>query len=149
LALTLIVVSLLAGGCGAPEIQWELAVTGAVDSPITLGFADLVKMPQTDLSDILTQGPRGANTTESWSGVALAEILQQAGAGAHAGIIAVGDDGYTVELSAGELRDGIVALKQNGEWIARSDPEHGPIRLVTPNTPANRWVFQLAEIQVK
>ena len=44
--------------------------------------------------------------------------------------------------------DGIVALKEKGEWIAEADPDHGPIRLVFPHTPANRWVFQIQEIQV-
>lgn len=146
--LTLIVVALIAAGCGAPKVDWELAVGGAVTTPLTLSFADLVKMPQTDLTDILMQRSRGEDTVESWSGVALSEIFAQAGAGTPASITAVAADGYAIEVSADELQDGIVALKQNGEWIPKSDPEHGPIRLVTPNTPANRWVFQLAEIQV-
>ena len=146
--LTLIVVALIAAGCGAPKVDWELAVSGAVDTPLTLSFADLRKMPQTDLTDILMQRSRGEDTVESWSGVVLAEIFDQAGAGTPASITAVAADGYAIEVSADELQDGIVALKQNGEWIPKSDPEHGPIRLVTPNTPANRWVFQLVEIQV-
>jgi DMSO/TMAO reductase YedYZ molybdopterin-dependent catalytic subunit len=146
--LTLIVVALIAAGCGAPKVDWELAVSGAVDTPLTLSFADLVKMPQTDLSDILMQRSRGEDTVESWAGVPLTEIFAQAGAGTVAGITAIAADGYAIEVSADELQDAIVALKQNGEWIPKADPEHGPIRLVTPNTPANRWVFQLSEIQV-
>jgi DMSO/TMAO reductase YedYZ molybdopterin-dependent catalytic subunit len=146
--LSLIVVALIAGGCGAPKVDWELAISGAVDTPLTLNFADLVKMPQTDLNDILMQRSRGEDTTESWSGVALTEIFEQAGAGTPASVTAIAADGYAIEISADELQDGIVALKQNGEWIQKSDPEHGPIRIVTPNTPANRWVFQLVEIQV-
>ena len=146
--LTLIVVALIAAGCGAPKVDWELAVSGAVDTPLTLSFADLVKMPQTDLSEILMQRSRGEDTVESWAGVSLTEIFAQAGAGTVAGITAIAADGYAIEVSADELQDAIVALKQNGEWIPKADPEHGPIRLVTPNTPANRWVFQLSEIQV-
>ena len=146
--LTLIVVALIAAGCGAPKVDWELAVSGAVDTPLTLSFADLVKMPQTDLSEILMQRSRGEDTVESWAGVPLTEIFAQAGAGTVAGITAIAADGYAIEVSADELQDAIIALKQNGEWIPKADPEHGPIRLVTPNTPANRWVFQLSEIQV-
>ena len=63
-------------------------------------------------------------------------------------IVALAADGYAVEISRDELTDGIVALKHNGEWITKDDPEHGPIRFVFPNTPANRWVFQLQEIQI-
>ena len=44
--------------------------------------------------------------------------------------------------------DGIVALQQAGEWITKTDPDAGPIRLVFPETPANRWVFQVTEIVV-
>ena len=144
----LLVVALLASACGAPKEDWDLAVSGAVDTPLTVSYAELVKMPQKDLDDILMQRSRGEDSVESWSGVALTEILQEAGAGEPPGITAIAADGYAIEVSADELQDGIIALKQNGEWIAKSDPEHGPIRLVTPKTPANRWVFQLAEIQV-
>jgi DMSO/TMAO reductase YedYZ molybdopterin-dependent catalytic subunit len=146
--LTLLVVALIASACGAPKVDWELTVSGAVATPLTLSYADLVKMPQTDLSDILMQRSRGEDTVESWSGVALTDIFEKAGAGTVAGITGVAADGYAIEISADELQNGIVALKQNGEWIAKSDPDSGPIRIVTPNTPANRWVFQLAEIQV-
>jgi DMSO/TMAO reductase YedYZ molybdopterin-dependent catalytic subunit len=146
--LVLIVVALLAAGCGVPKVDWELTVDGAVDTPLTLSFADLAKMPQTDLSEILMQRSRGEDTVESWSGVALSEIFDQAGAGTVAGVTAIAADGYAIEVTADELQNAIVAVKQNGEWIQKADPEHGPIRLVTPNTPANRWVFQLAEIQV-
>jgi len=57
-------------------------------------------------------------------------------------------DGYAIEISANELTDAIIALKDSGEWIAEVSPDKGPIRLVTPDTPANRWVFQITEIQV-
>lgn len=57
---------------------------------------------------------------------------------------------HAIEISAEEARGGIVALKLDGEWIPEvaEERDRGPIRLVTPETPANRWVFQLQEIQV-
>ena len=147
--IVLVVVALIAGGCGAPKEDWDLAVSGAVSTPLTVSYAELVDMPQTDLTDILMQRSLGEDTIESWSGVALGEIFEKAGASADmTGVTAVAADGYAIEVSQDELQDAIVALKQNGEWIAKADPEHGPIRLVTPNTPANRWVFQLTEVQI-
>ena len=129
-------------------MDWELSVSGAVSEPLALSYADLTKMPQTDLENILMQRSRGEDTHESWTGVSLQAILGKAGASANlAGITATAADGYAVEVSTDELQDAIVALKQNGEWIATADAEHGPIRLVTPGTPANRWVFQLQAIQ--
>jgi len=91
----------------------------------------------------------GEDTIGSWSGVALEDLLIEAGAEENfVSITAVAADGYAIEISRDELENAIVALKENGEWIQESDPGHGPIRLVCPQTPANRWVFQLLEIQV-
>ncbi|MEJ2735385.1 MAG: molybdopterin-dependent oxidoreductase [Anaerolineae bacterium] len=144
----LLVLGLAACGGGAPEVDWTLGVSGAVSNPLTLSFAELADMPQTDLSDILMEKSLGEDTSGDWSGVTLDKILAEAGAGEYVSITAVAGDGYAIEISKDELQDAIVALKENGEWIAEADPDHGPIRLVSPLTPANRWVFQLMELQV-
>ncbi|MGD2040361.1 MAG: molybdopterin-dependent oxidoreductase [Anaerolineae bacterium] len=143
-----LLVSLVACGGAAPDVEWTLGVSGAVSTPLSLSYAALVDMPQTDLSDILMEKSLGEDTTGDWSGVSLEEILAQAGADDYVSITAVAGDGYAIEISKDELQDAIVALKENGEWIAEADPDHGPIRLVSPYTPANRWVFQLMELQV-
>jgi hypothetical protein len=57
-------------------------------------------------------------------------------------------DGYAIEISRDEMVDGIVALKQGGDWIVNVDEKAGPIRLVFPTTPANRWVYQVTGISV-
>jgi DMSO/TMAO reductase YedYZ molybdopterin-dependent catalytic subunit len=151
---SLLVVGLLLAvmlvGCGgaAPKVDWTLGVSGAVSTPLSLSFADLAGMPQTELSDILMEKSLGEDTTGNWSGVALTDILDKAGAGEYVSITAVAGDGYAIEISKDELQDAIVALQENGEWIAEADAEHGPIRLVCPLTPANRWVFQLMELQI-
>jgi DMSO/TMAO reductase YedYZ molybdopterin-dependent catalytic subunit len=144
----LLAVTLVSCGGAAPKVDWTLSVSGAVSSPLSLSFADLAEMPQTDLDEILMEKSLGEDTTGDWSGVALAELLDQAGAGEYVSITAVAGDGYAIEISKDELQDAIVALKENGEWIAEADPDHGPIRLVCPHTPANRWAFQLMELQV-
>jgi DMSO/TMAO reductase YedYZ molybdopterin-dependent catalytic subunit len=147
--MSLLLILALAGcGGGAPKVDWTLGVSGAVSNPLALSYTDLADMPQSDLTDILMEKSLGEDTTGNWSGVALAEILDQAGAGEYVSITAVAGDGYAIEISKDELQDAIVALKENGEWIAEADPDHGPIRLVCPHTPANRWTFQLMELQV-
>ena len=143
-----LLLSLTACGGSAPDVEWTLGVSGAVSNPLTLSYAELVDMPQTELSEILMEKSLGEDTTGDWSGVSLEEILAQAGAGDYVSITAVAGDGYAIEISKDELQDAIVALQENGEWIAEADPDHGPIRLVCPYTPANRWVFQLMELQV-
>ena len=141
-------VVLAACGGAAPDVDWTLAVTGAVTEPLALSYAELAGMPQTELNDLLMEKSLGEDTTGDWTGVALSEILDKAGAGAFVSITAVAADGYAIEISKDELQDAIVALKENGEWIAEADADHGPIRLVCPYTPANRWLFQLTDLQV-
>lgn len=144
----LLVLGLAACGGAAPDEDWTLGVSGAVSDPLTLSYAELVDMPQTELHDLLMEKSLGEDTTGDWSGVALSELLDKAGAGEFVSITAVAADGYAIEISKDELQDAIVALKENGEWIAEADPDHGPIRLVCPYTPANRWLFQLTDLQV-
>jgi len=146
--LVLLLAGLVGCGGGAPAVDWTLDVSGAVSDPLTLSYADLAGMPQSELGDILMEKSLGEDTTGDWSGVTLDQILADAGASEYVSITAVAGDGYAIEISKDELQDAIVALKENGEWIAEADPDHGPIRLVCPHTPANRWVFQLQALQV-
>ena len=139
----------LAGCGGAPKVDWDLTVTGAVGNPLTLAYGDLAKMDQTDLSDVLMEKSLGEDEVGSWSGVAVDQVMEQAGASSgYVSVTALAADGYAIEISRDELQGAIVALKKDGEWITKAEPDKGPIRLVCPQTPANRWVFQLQEIQV-
>ena len=148
-ALLLATVLLLAGcGSGAPKVDWELQITGDVSTPLTLSYKDLAGMEMVDLNDIMMEKSTGEDEVTSWSGVPLTALFEQAGVSGYSAVTAVAADGYAVEITPDELEGAIVALKDNGEWIAEVTPDKGPIRLVTPQTPANRWVFQLTEIQV-
>ena len=139
---------LTACGNGAPDVDWELSITGDVSQPVTYSFADLADMEQVDLTDILMEKSTGEDEVTSWSGVPLEILLNEAGAGDFSTLTVLAADGYAIEVPAGELSDAIIALKDTGEWIAEVTPDKGPVRLVTPDTPANRWVFQVTEIQV-
>ena len=144
----LILLSLSACGGGAPKVDWELTISGDVESPVTFSYKELAAMEEVDLTEILMEKSTGEDEITSWSGVALDSLLDQAGAGDFSTITALAEDGYAVEMAAGDLNNAIVALKVSGDWIAEVTPDKGPIRLVTPDTPASRWVFQITEIQV-
>ncbi len=45
-------------------------------------------------------------------------------------------------------RAGCVALKKDDTWITKAEPDKGPIRLVCPETPANRWGLQVQTLTV-
>lgn len=146
----LVVVACGSGGPQAPEVDWTLNVEGEVDNPLTLSYADLAGKEQVSLGQVLMQKSRGEDTVNDWEGVPLTVIFQESGAHADAsGITAVAADGYAIMISMADLEDAIVALTMDGEWIATSDPDHGPIRLVVPNKPSNHWVFALDTIVVE
>ncbi|MBM3137333.1 MAG: hypothetical protein FJZ98_03990 [Chloroflexi bacterium] len=132
-----------------PKVEWQLSFSGAVSNPLSVSYKELAKMPQTDLNEVFMDKSTGEDSVGSWSGVLLADLLTESGASEDfVSVTAFAADGYAIEITRDELENAIVALKEEGEWIQNADPEHGPIRLVCPQTPANRWVFQLLEIQV-
>lgn len=140
----------LVGCSAAPRVDWDLEITGAVGNPTTVSYAELAKMEQVELTDLLMEKSMGEDEVHSWTGPALDAILAEADADdLSGGITAYAADGYAVDIPQEELQGAIVALKKNGEWITDAEPDKGPIRLVCPETPANRWVFQLVEVEVK
>lgn len=153
-ALVLITTSMLLlflSGCGgAPRVDWDLAITGAVDNPVTVTYADLAKMEQVELTDLLMEKSMGEDEVHSWTGASLDAIFVEAGAtDLSGGVTAYAADGYAIDIPEEELKGAIIALKKDGDWITEAEPDKGPIRLVCPETPANRWVFQIVEIEVK
>jgi DMSO/TMAO reductase YedYZ molybdopterin-dependent catalytic subunit len=148
--LVIAISTLLLTACASiPKVEWQLDISGAVSNPLKVSYKELAKMPQTDLNEILMDKSTGEDSVGSWSGVLLADLLTQSGvAEDFVSVTAIAADGYAIEITRDELDNAIVALKEEGEWIQNADPDHGPIRLVCPETPANRWVFQLLEIQV-
>jgi len=144
-----LIVPILLVACGAPNVDWALSISGDVNNPMSISFDALTDMEQVDLNDVLMEKSRGEDEVRSFSGVPLADLLELAGAPEDfSTITAKAADGYAIEISKDEMVDGIVALKQSDEWIVNADPDAGPIRLVFPTTPANRWVFQVNEIGV-
>ena len=147
LTLTIILFGLLAACNSVPNVDWELSISGEVSNPTTFTYAELAALPQVDLKDVLMEKSRGEDEVRSFSGVEISLLLEKAGAPAtFSSITAQAADGYAIVISSDEMVDGIVALKDSDDWIIKSDPNAGPIRLVFPATPANRWVFQVKEI---
>lgn len=144
-----ILMIVLSGCSNAPKVNWTLDINGAVSKPLTLSYADLAKRKQVELKDVLMRRSQGEDTVNAWVGPDLASILEEAGVSANAtGITALAADGYAMQMTMDDLQGAIIALKQDGEWIA-DDEDHGPIRLVCPEKPANHWLFQLIEIKVE
>jgi hypothetical protein len=144
---TLIISFLLVAGllvaCGgsAPDVDWTLGLSGDASSPLTVGYAELVEMPQLELDQVLMEKSLGEDITGDWSGVFLDELLAEAGAGEYVIITAIADDGYTAETTLAEIQDCADCIL--------SFRNQGGFSIVAPGFPGNMQVKGVVEIQVK
>ena len=123
-----------------PTIQpsdWYLRVSGAVDHPFALTYAQLTGLPRTDEYVTLrcVNNPPGGHlmSTAFWSGVPLASLLARAGL--HANAVAVvlrAPDGYDeiIPLDAATSANALLAYGMNGETLPRR--HGGPVRALVP-----------------
>ena len=126
---------------GDPQVDpaaWSLSIGGLLDRPLTLSYADLLAMPQTETW--ATIGCVGNDVggplvgTARWQGVLLADVLRAAGPRAAASQVAMTSvDGYTGAFPLTIALDGrqaLIALGMNGEALPVA---HGfPARVVVP-----------------
>jgi DMSO/TMAO reductase YedYZ molybdopterin-dependent catalytic subunit len=130
----------------APE-RWRLTVDGAVESPLTLSFADLLALPEThDASDF--------HCVTGWSvmdlaftGVRLETVLALARPRADARhLMAHAHDGYSTNLPLEEAVKPDVLLVHAVEGKPLAKEHGGPVRVVVPQLWAwkgAKWVNRL------
>jgi sulfane dehydrogenase subunit SoxC len=157
---------------GVPTIdpdQHRLLVHGLVDRPLSFGMDDLVRFPSVSRlhfiecsgnsklykrseikPDWTAQDTHGQVSCAEWTGVRLADVLEQCGVQPEARwLLAEGADaaamGRSVPL-AKALDDAILAYAQNGE---RLRPENGyPLRLLLPGYEGNMNVKWLRRVKL-
>jgi hypothetical protein len=135
---------------GSPSLQ----ILGDVAHPITLGIADLERLPRHRVQVEDRGGPAG------FEGVPLLEILRVAGVpveslrGAQAAtvVIAVAHDGYRSAYSLAELdntfSDRLFILADRREGAALGEGE-GPFRVVAEGeTRRSRWIREVQCLRV-
>ena len=133
--------------------DWKLRVTGDVDAPYELTYAELLGMPMVEeyvtLACVSNEvgGPLVGNAL--WLGVPLADVLARAGP--HAGadqIVGRSIDGFTTGMPTATALDGrtaLIAVGMNGEPLPDA---HGfPMRLVVAGlygyVSATKWLTEL------
>ncbi len=135
---------------------WQLRVTGMVDSPLTLTYADLLAMPfhEQYVTIACVSNEVGGDLVGNalWKGVRLREVLDLAGVRPGASqVVGRSVDGWTSGFPTAWLdepgREALVALAMNGEPLPAA---HGfPARLIVPGlfgyVSATKW---LAEIEL-
>lgn len=111
--------------------EYRLGVTGMVDTPLELSYADLLERPMTGLTRDFQCVTGWRVPDVEWAGVRVADVLDEAGVGEGASHVRFFSyDGiYTTTLTLEQARrdDVLVATKMLGDDVRR---EHGgPVRL--------------------
>ncbi len=136
--------------------KWTVKVTGMVDHPISLTYAQLRSMPifeqYVTIACVSNEVGGGLVGNALWRGVHLREVLKMAGVQAGATqIVGRSVDGFTVgfptEWAMDPSREPMIAVGMNGEPLP---VQHGfPARLIIPGlygyVSATKW---LAEIEL-
>ncbi len=133
--------------------KWSFEITGMVDTPMTVTYADLLAMPQVERVITLTcvSNEVGGDLIGNavWRGVMLSDLLNAAGVQASAEqVFSTSVDGWTCGFpvaAAFDGRDAMVAVGMNGETLPL---EHGyPARLVVPGlygyVSATKWLAKI------
>ena len=130
-----------------PRERWALAIDGAVETPLTLRWDDLLALPQVELQADFHCVTGWSVLDLGWRGVPLDAVLALARptpAATH--VMAHGRDGYSTNLPLEEAlkEDVLVAHTMRGEPLPR--PHGGPARLVVPQLWAwkgAKWLLRL------
>jgi DMSO/TMAO reductase YedYZ molybdopterin-dependent catalytic subunit len=133
--------------------EWTLSITGMVDRPYTIGYADLLDMRMVErdvtLSCVSNRVGGGLVGNARWQGVPLKEILDRAGVSENAQqLVGRSVDDFTVGFPVEAVYDGreaLVAVGMNDEPLPF---EHGfPARLVVAGlygyVSATKWLSEI------
>ena len=133
---------------------WQLKVTGLVDHPVELTYAELTALPIIEqivtIACVSNEVGGDLVGNAKWTGVALRDVLAMAGVQANADqLVGRSVDGFTagmpVEWVMDESRVPMIAVAMNDAPLPR---EHGyPARLIIPGlygyVSATKWLAEL------
>jgi len=115
------------------QAEWDLEVSGRVESPFKLTYAELKALGPADVTADMHCVTGWSTLDNEWTGVPFRVLAEKAKPKPEAKwVIAHCDYGYTSDLSLEAMMDDdvLVAWAHEGEDLA---PEHGfPLRLVVP-----------------
>lgn len=124
--------------------SWRLAISGEVERPLSLTYADLT--PRASLTATI-DCTGGWYSEQDWRGVALADVLNRAGLTRDAESVTVTSaTGYYRRFSVFEAERYILATHVADQPLS---PGHGfPMRLVAPGKRGFEWVKWVTSIHV-
>jgi DMSO/TMAO reductase YedYZ molybdopterin-dependent catalytic subunit len=133
-----------------PEVsteRWKLTVDGAVETPLSLGWADLLALPQADEEADFHCVTGWSILDLAFRGVRIETVLALARPKAEAThLMAYGQDGYSTNLPLEEALKPDVLLVHAVDGKPLSAAHGGPVRVVVPQLWAwkgAKWVNRL------
>jgi DMSO/TMAO reductase YedYZ molybdopterin-dependent catalytic subunit len=130
------------------EASYRLKVTGKVDSPLSLTYAQVLDR-QTYDKVVRLNCVEGWSVDIWWQGVLVEDLLKQAGADPNAKVVIFrAADGYSSSLPMSYVRDNdiVLAAKMNG---VKLPPERGfPFQVVAEDKWGYKWVKWVTSIEV-
>ena len=115
----------------APDpTTWRLRVDGLVGQPLDLGLDDLLAMTQQLVVDDFACLEGWTVPGIRWRGVAVADLLERAGATPDAEWVQVTADDFSLPLPVQDARAALLAVEANDEALPGA--HGGPARLVVP-----------------
>ncbi len=134
-----------------PLDQWSLDIKGAVERPLSLGWAAFKALPQSTIGADIHCVTAWSLLDNAWEGVSarhLLEVARPKDSVKH--VIFHAHDGYrtNVTLERFKAENSLLAHTRNGEAISR---EHGgPVRAVIPSLyfwKSAKWVRQITFLE--
>lgn len=126
--------------------QWQLAVSGAVHSPLTLAYQDILAFQQLTVTEAI-DCHNGWYSVQAWQGIPLANLLEKARLKENVtGVRMVSATGLSNTHPLGEARQILLATHVSGQVL---DASHGfPLRAVIPGRRGWFWLKWLTRIEV-
>lgn len=124
--------------------SWRLALSGAIQTPLSLGYGDV---DQSDELIATLDCTGGFYSTQQWRGISVATLLDQAKLNSDAAYVSFKSiTGYRWSLPVELARGALLATQLGGEPLTHG---HGaPVRLVVPGERGFVWVKWLTSIEV-
>ena len=114
--------------------EWTLTVTGAVSSPFTIDYEQLVALPSVTLTTDIHCVTKWSKFDTQWKGVRVRDLFEKAGISPEAThLMAHAEFGYTANLPLADATrdDSLVAYAYDGADI--ESIHGGPVRLLIPH----------------